>query len=266
MHSRAGTMSLVSMYGATPRQHAAIFLAAAIATLAASPARGQASTVCATCVTRDSARMRPEQLLVRIDSLRFEFEHSRLNDADRVRLSNEMGRTMVALQRAFGESRLHMRTRAPSEAITSAEGEEHIALFPRAMAFNYAQGPRIRGYLGVTFDGPSIEEANNRERLIRFLEYPRISMVEPSSPAERAGIQEGDTLVALNGSDVRNRQLSLTKLLVPEQRIVVRVRRDGGAKDFRVKVDTSPDYMIRRAQMAPMIAMPPMGPLSPTAP
>jgi S1-C subfamily serine protease len=112
------------------------------------------------------------------------------------------------------------------------------------------------GYLGVSFDGPGTDEIRQGERIIRFLDYPRIELVEPGSPAERAGIQEGDTLLALNGSDVREREISLTKLLVPDRRIVVRIRRDGNAKDLRVMVEQAPGYVMSR--MAPMPAMAPM--------
>jgi S1-C subfamily serine protease len=113
------------------------------------------------------------------------------------------------------------------------------------------------GYLGVSFDGPGTDEIRQGERIIRFFDYPRIFLVEPSSPAERAGIQEGDTLLALNGSDVREREISLSKLLVPDQRVVVRIRREGNAKDVAVTVGKMPGYVMSR--MAPM---PPMSPMA----
>lgn len=116
-----------------------------------------------------------------------------------------------------------------------------------------------RGYLGLSFDGPNVEERRNNERVIRFLDYPRIALVEPGSPAERAGVAEGDTLLALNGSDVRSSELELTALLVPGRRLSVRVRREGRPLDFRVVVAPTPAYVISR--MMPMPEVPGMPPL-----
>ena len=213
---------------------------------------------------RDSAsRARRERLLLRIDSLRYVFENERMTDAERDRVATEMHRTVMALQESLDDGNMRggaptMLRRAPvaatAEALRMSAPELAIAL-----QSTYA----ARGYLGVSFDGPSVEEIRNGgERIIRFLDYPRIALVEPSSPAERAGIEEGDTLLAFNGTDVRERQISLTKLLVPDQRIVMRVRRDGNAKDFRVRIEEPPGYVMSRmtpmAPMAPMPVMPPM--------
>jgi len=55
---------------------------------------------------------------------------------------------------------------------------------------------------------------------------------------------------------VRQREISLTNLLVPDHRITVRVRREGTRKDFRVTVDETPGYvMSRMPAMAPMTPM-----------
>ncbi|HJQ20805.1 MAG TPA: PDZ domain-containing protein [Gemmatimonadaceae bacterium] len=178
---------------------------------------------------RDSARTRRERLLLRFDSLRYEFEHTRLSDADRESLSDEMHDTMMALQE-------------------SLDGNEP------AMAMAFKRADPTRGYLGLSFDGPNVDERRGGERIIRFLDYPRIALVEPGSPAERAGIAEGDTLLQLNGSDVRDRPISLTKILVPDQRIRLRVRRATTPMEFRVTVAKAPGYvMSRMAPPAPMV-------------
>jgi S1-C subfamily serine protease len=159
----------------------------------------------------------------------------------------EMHRTVMQLQESLDETIMgramaaaRARNSMSSSFTYSTDGEAPMAVTMR---------PRLipRGYLGVSFDGPSVDEMRSGgERIIRFLEYPRITLVEPSSPAERAGILEGDTLLAFNGADVRGREISLTKLLVPKRQIVMRVRRDGDAKDFRVSVAEAPGYVIRR--------------------
>jgi PDZ domain-containing protein len=259
-------MSLIHTKGAKVRRHMITWAAAALAcatplfSLRAQASTGGGRSRCSSCAStsRDSARERRERLLLRIDSLRYEFEHERLGAARRAELAEEMNRAIVALQESFGQM-------GHAEAFAARANQDmarEMALTPQAIAMVRGRY-KTPGYLGVTFDGPSTEDWRGDERVIRFLDYPRISMVEPSSPADRAGIQEGDTLLAFNGDDVRDRAISLTKLLVPERRIVVRVRREGSAKDVRVKVDSSPDYMISRSARAPMAVIPPMAPMAP---
>ena len=75
--------------------------------------------------------------------------------------------------------------------------------------------------------------------------------VEPGSPAEKSGLEAGDTIVAYNGADVRNRRISLTRLLTPGTRVTVRVRREGGAKDLPVVVARRPYRFSAMAMPAP---------------
>lgn len=257
-------MSPIHTNGAKLRRQLTILLAVVACAAPVSATQGQASTAgskarrCSSCSASREARDRHEQLLLRIDSLRYEFEHERLSDAKRQRLSEEMSRAVLALEVSLGEIGV--------QTVEIERADVARAVARAGPAVVVIQGRYVtRGYLGVVFDGPSVK-LPGREMMIRFLDYPRISMVEPSSPAERAGLQEGDTLLAFNGDDVRDRPISLTKLLVPEQRITVRIRREGNRRDFRVKIDTSPDYMISRAATAPTAVMPPMGPMAPVAP
>ena len=232
-------------------------VAAATLAVAASDAQGQeagsgAKTVRVRVFTagRDSStRARRERLLLRFDSLRYEFEKKRVGDPDRDRVADEMHRTVMELQESLDDATVRSR----AMAVARESGRETMIPPPDieiAMQGMFAP----RGYLGVSFDGPSLEEWRaGGEHLVRFLDYPRIAMVEPSSPAERAGIQEGDTLLALNANDVRERQISLSKLLVPGQRIVVRARREGSEKRFLVTISEAPGYvMSRRMPMPPM--------------
>lgn len=262
-------MSPTHMRGAATRRHTLLLLTVVATLIAFAPAaRAQASTGggavrarCADCATtlRDSVRARREQLLVKFDSLRYHFEHVRLSQAERELLSDEMRRTMIALQQALGDA-------VRANALEASKRDMRAEAFPFMpdVAVEVHTAYRTRGYLGVSFDGPWIEIPRRNERVIRYLDYPRIALVEPSSPAERAGIQQGDTLLAFNGNDVRDRETSLTKLLVPEQRVTVRVRRDGNPRDFRVTVAEAPVYVISRA--APMPPMPPAAVVTPTPP
>lgn len=200
----------------------------------------RARAKCVEC-TRDSTyRARQERLLLRIDSLRWEIEHVRMTPAERERLADEMTRTVILLE-AF----LDNAARA-NEAVVARVAP--VAPTPRpAQAFAFTVTRKPKGYLGVTFDGqPAAEKFINGEHFIRFLQYPKIALVEPSSPAERAGVLAGDTLLALGGQDVLE-EISLTNMLVPSSRLVMRIRREGDSKDVAVIVGETPDYYARRA-------------------
>lgn len=197
---------------------------------------------CGQCAPRDSVRARHERLLMKIDSLKHEFEHERLSESQRERLAEELGRTVLALQESIEQMQ---RASAMVAAQTRGDAPEPMRVMPEIVAM---EGPfRTRGYLGVVFDGTSKDMWRNNERIVYFYQYPRIAMVEGGSPAERAGILQGDTLLALNGADVREREISLTKLLVPNQKIVVRVQRSGNPRDLPVIVGEAPQYVLGRA-------------------
>jgi S1-C subfamily serine protease len=121
----------------------------------------------------------------------------------------------------------------------------------RAVAIAVGPRSRMKGYLGVTFDGPWAESGSGEDRVIRFYQYPRIALVEAASPAERAGVIVGDTLLALNGADVREQEISFARLLVPNSRITMRVRREGNPRDLRITVGETPEYIVRRLTPTP---------------
>jgi hypothetical protein len=194
---------------------------------------------------RDSTlRASQERLLMRLDSLRWQVENVRLSESERARVTQEMTQTVFALQASLDQSRRAAAIAADEvETTTSSQS----AMAPRVAL---GVGRRTRGYLGITFDGPSAECSECKEHVIRFYQYPKIAMVEPDSPAERAGILEGDTLLAFNGSDVKS-EISLTKLLVPRSRIMVRVRREGDPMNLPVTVGEAPEYYVRRTTPLP---------------
>jgi hypothetical protein len=238
------------------------------ATMIVAPERAVAQAATSTSVSvrsrtpsasRDSLRTRRERLLIRFDSLRNEYEHERMSVEERDALAREMRRTMLALQESFGDVSVEMRA-------FGAAGAGGAGMQDRSM-FIAKRRSATRGYLGVSFDGPNVDEVRGNERIIRFLDYPRIALVEPSSPAERAGIVEGDTLLELNGTDVRDRAISLTRMLVPQQRVRMRVRRDGNPREFRVTVAEAPGYvMSRTTPLPPMVMATPMPSTAPTPP
>ncbi|MGH7677482.1 MAG: PDZ domain-containing protein [Gemmatimonadaceae bacterium] len=206
-------------------------------------------------VSGDSAtRAKQEQLFYKIDSLRWQFENTRLSAAERERIGTDLERTVLALQESIDQT---MRTEVTFERMGPTP-RSPSAMAGSKVAIAMPPGCRTPGYLGVTFDGLNGDDCINNERVVRFFEYPRVALVARSSPAERAGIVIGDTVVAFNGADVTREAISFTKLLVPESRLIVRVRRDGDAKDLAVTVGEAPAYYVLRS--TPMPAMPPRAP------
>ena len=212
-------------------------------------ARTTVRTRCTNCPSvRDSAsRERQEQLLLKLDSLRWQYENVHLTEVGRDRVAREMARTVLVLQSSLDQT-MRADAAVPARIAVEATTVEPMLAPPAAVVIG---ARRPRGYLGITFDGPSAECSTCKEHIIRFYQYPKIAMVETASPAARAGVLEGDTLLALNGIDVKNYEISLTRLLVPDSRIVLRIRREGDAKDLRVIVGETPEYYVERATPPP---------------
>jgi membrane-associated protease RseP (regulator of RpoE activity) len=129
-----------------------------------------------------------------------------------------------------------------------------------------AEQMRFPGWIGITLDAPCTVEARGGDVYWRFFDHPQIVSVDPSSPAERAGIRQGDVLLSYDGQDVR-REIAMNRLLQPGRtvRIRVRVSRDNEVRDVPVKVAAMREIAWR--ERAPSVPMPPAGkPRTPRAP
>lgn len=104
-----------------------------------------------------------------------------------------------------------------------------------------------KGWIGINAGMvPRHEMISDAGDVVRYLAYPAIVSVEPESPAQRAGIEPGDLLVAYNGVDVVDHDVNLTQLLVPEKKLLVTVRRDGEIKNYSVLVGKTPEHVAQR--------------------
>ena len=253
-------MSLTHMKRMTAHRRAALVLCAMLpawttaalaqVTTTTSTAAPRASTPRAQCVgCADSTRARRGLLASKLDSLRMEFERRRLTTAEREVLAKEMTTTIMALEELIDASMRagfsEMRVQDFPRATT---GGVRRSLVPGQITVTVQTGAK-RGYLGVTFDGPMLSDGERDS--VRFFAYPLIASVDPSSPAERAGVLRGDTLIALNGTDVVDHLFSFTKLLVPDEKVTMKVRRQGDAKEFRIVVGEAPAYVVQRLPFRP---------------
>ena len=104
------------------------------------------------------------------------------------------------------------------------------------------------GWLGIHYVCEIETWTKNHEFFVKHNGYPLVASVEPGSPAHRAGIEAGDTIIAYNGEDINGRTLSLTKLLRPGSKLQVRIRRMKETFDIPVVV-------ARRTMYAPDVAV-----------
>jgi membrane-associated protease RseP (regulator of RpoE activity) len=235
----------------------------------ASPLVAQKSEATTRSATRaaasDSSGARLRSLERSIDSLVRMFRDEDLGAEQRFRLRREIDdrfAEFMALRMAVSprpkESNVFIR-RAPEFGFESHFGNEATTILPRL-----AQAGMVRGWIGIVVSGaPTQIRVENNEMFLRYLIYPEIASVDPSSPAQRAGLSPGDTLMAYNGRDVRREEISMTRLLVPKATVKVRVRRDGKVKELPVVVaEAPPRIKLRREDEmrdagAPIIAFAP---------
>ena len=244
----------LSMSRSTVR--APLLLTVSLALVAgAAPLAAQSADVVARRPVRASASDSSERQLRRlertIDSLVRTFETGDLSASDRFRV----GRTIDALVAQFKAQRMRMDgvsaavkidgpyiKRSPEPAFAPRPDVDVRTMFSTPMP----QAAMARGWIGIVVSGAPREMRFERNEMkMRFLSYPEISSVDPSSPAQRAGLAPGDTLLAYDGQDVRT-EISMTRLLRPNSKVVIRVRRDARIKELPVVVAEAPSRIKER--------------------
>ncbi|HKW49019.1 MAG TPA: PDZ domain-containing protein [Gemmatimonadaceae bacterium] len=193
----------------------------------------------------DTAYLRSLRSLLqdRLDSLQHEVEGLGLDAPDRVDLVREL-RSIITSLADISEQEQGNRVRVldPSGSMSSPNARA-LAQQAREFARSLPRGA-VRslqpGWIGINAQGTQQRIVRKDSVYIRYFNYPQVISVEPSSPAERAGILRGDALLAYNGADLRDHEINLTKLLQPSRRITVTVRRDGEDREYDVTVTKAP--------------------------
>jgi membrane-associated protease RseP (regulator of RpoE activity) len=134
----------------------------------------------------------------------------------------------VRLRRHFREMRDAVRSMAESQAQLLQMCQDKPA-FPE-------------GWLGVSFTPPRfVERRPSGPPVFKFQAPIGVEEVAPNSPAAKAGIVVGDSIVAINGELVANRDVALPALLKPGNTLAMRVRRAGKERDVNVAITKRPD-------------------------
>jgi len=98
-----------------------------------------------------------------------------------------------------------------------------------------------KGWFGIYFSGEARTSFDSvgRESTI-WAQYPIIESVEPESPAEKAGIESRDVLIAIDGGDVTKVPVSFTDILVPGRHVTMKVRHGRTTVDRMIVVEKKP--------------------------
>lgn len=233
----------------------AMLLGSGLAPLAAQQQRTEATRVRGVrTTTPDSTDPELRRLQHQIDSLaRVYNDHDDLTMPERRRVEEDLNQ---ALERV---AELTARMNASLQRPLRAGEQVRIFMTPQAadrtaadmsrllMQVREAEQAAPRGWIGLVALGPAlVPRIEGGELLVRYLAYPRVVSVDPSSPAQRAGLVPNDTLLAYNGMDVSENDISLTRLLRPNAKVNIRFLRDGKVRDVPVTVAAAPMRIVQR--------------------
>ena len=200
----------------------------------------------------DSSDRQLRRLERRADSLaQLYTENGDLNAGARRGIGDALDRTVqqieVIARRMSDRGRALMRVQV--QVAPMMDERDAMAMSDALRQVHTSQFAMPRGWLGIVVSGTAREpRIDNGELIIRYLTHPEIVSVEPSSPAEQAGLIPSDTLVAYDGRDVADRDISLTRLLRPNARVLVRIRRDGRTKEVPVTIADVPSRFRLRTE------------------
>ena len=196
------------------------------------------------------------QLKARLDSLRIVLDREPISSIEREQLraeTEQLVRVLSDMSRAGAE--ISARIMASGGAHVATVIARGVAEGGPAEGLRRFQIAAPRGWIGIVAEAPNEYRIVGDNQVIRYLDYPSIVSVDRNSPAARAGINAGDVLIAYDGNDLRDREINLTRLLVPDRRLSVTVRRDGERKEYEMTVARASQLSVRRiyeTTVAPM--------------
>ncbi len=199
----------------------------------------------------DSTRVLVINLMGRLDSLQRLYLGTPISPDDQERMAAEMS-DMVSRLAGIERGTVELSLERAAEAQRQAMSDMQRAAGQYSVALDIPSDVAPKGWIGVTFAGAPITDVRDGEFYVRYLTYPEVVSVDADSPAEHAGILRGDLLLAFNGQDVTAKAISMTRLLQPNRKVVVRLERDGEAHDYPVVVGKGPrTFVLRVSGLAP---------------
>ncbi len=159
-----------------------------------------------------------------------------LNRGDSLRVVIE-GRA-IEPSRVFVAVDSTMRRVAPQMEATIRSLQPQITAFIAAAEAQSGRGASETGYMGVGLLGAQVRTVTLEGVLVSHCDYPVVETVDVGSPASRAGVLAGDTVLAYNGRDLKQRAVNYQSMLVPGETVRMRVKRGAKAREIPVTVAT----------------------------
>jgi serine protease Do len=114
-----------------------------------------------------------------------------------------------------------------------------IAILSLAPAWGRAQEGQSKGWVGIVIT-TGVGQADRGGSMV-FADYPVIESIEPGSPAEKAGLQSGDIVIAINSQDMRKNPIPPRSMLEPGQKAIFKYRRNDATMTATVDVKPRPE-------------------------
>jgi C-terminal processing protease CtpA/Prc len=215
----------------------------------------------------DTSRVLVVRLMGKVDSLQRIFLGKPMSADDRERVKTQM-EAMIRQLTDLSQNAVAFGLQEANEATREAMNDAARQAYQLRVAPRVTADATPKGWIGLTFVGVPVTDVRDGEYYVQFLDYPEVESVEPASPAQRAGIAHGDLLLSFNGQDVTSRAISMTRLLQPNRKIVVRMERNGEPHDYSLVVAKAPQsYALRMDDFtAPRPPAPPVPAEMPSPP
>ncbi len=168
---------------------------------------------------------------------------------------------VITVQRGDSIRTLRLSTPAIEANIRSLQPQ--ITAFIAAAEAQSGRPVSEAGYMGVGLLGAQVRTVTPDGVLVSHCDYPVVETVDIGSPASRAGVLAGDTVLAYNGRDLKQRAINYQSMLVPGETVRMRVKRGAKAREIPVTVvarEMERQFVVMRGVEAPVSALPPDAP------
>lgn len=218
---------------------ALLLLTAPLLTAAAQrPAPDPTPKACADCAQVDLLRSKEQQLHAEMERL-----YDLALDAQQTLREQDDSASRVAYQQAVSD--YNASRAAYSETVRQlmrVETQRASRELQRQMEkLSQSMRKEPKGWFGIYFSGEartSFDSTGHETTL--WAQYPIIESVEPESPAEKAGIESRDVLIAIDGGDVTKVPVSFSDILIPGRHVTMKVRHGRTTVDRMIVVEKRP--------------------------